>query len=552
MGEELHDLDVLALDCQASGATPAYGDLIELGWARCGARGIEGPLHSHWLVPRTERRISRAVRELTGWAESCLEQALPEEEAYRALLAELGERPQPTVIHYARFELPFLRDLHARLGDGEFPFDVVDLHAVAARLFPNLPRRNIRALAGFLGHAPELLRRCGGHVEATAFIWKALLPELAQRSVRRWSELKTWLESAPSVKRTRRVFPLAAERRRSLPDAPGVYRFVRKNGDIIYVGKAASLRKRVASHFAGGARATERSLEMLTQVADIAVSPTASILEAALLECDEIKRIDPPYNVQLRRGERSAWYAARDLWETRPSCDEEHRVGPLPSSKALLSYAALVSLAKGEPADARLCSLALAVPLQFRPDEALFQEGWSGFVSDHLCAEQLAPARRLHEASRALWLARGRSEPDASPEDAPPDFWDLARVRRRLERNLVQGGLLLRRARWLRLLAEAELLYRESAMPEARYLRLDAGHVVAGETIDRARLAAIAARRPRVSRCEHRTFDAATYDRLRVVATELRRVLDEGGVATVRLGHHVFEGERLARLLQGV
>ena len=92
--------------------------------------------------------------------------------------------PAPCVIHFARFELGFLEDLHRRFGEGPFPLDIVCLHEVARRLFPELPRRNIRALAGYLGHSPELVRRSAGHVEASAFIWRAVLPALESAGVR--------------------------------------------------------------------------------------------------------------------------------------------------------------------------------------------------------------------------------------------------------------------------------------------------------------------------------------------------------------------------------
>ena len=45
-----------------------------------------------------------------------------------------------------------------------------------------------------------------------------------------------------------------ADRRRELPDEPGVYLFRDRRGKVIYVGKAKSIRKRVASHFSGGGR----------------------------------------------------------------------------------------------------------------------------------------------------------------------------------------------------------------------------------------------------------------------------------------------------------
>jgi hypothetical protein len=47
-------------------------------------------------------------------------------------------------------------------------------------------------------------------------------------------------------------------------------------------------------------------------------------------------------------------------------------------------------------------------------------------------------------------------------------------------------------------------------------------------------------------------FDAAIYDRLRVLLTELRRILDEGGDVALRIGRRTFAAERLATLMYGV
>ncbi|HEX6243914.1 MAG TPA: hypothetical protein VFZ61_23525, partial [Polyangiales bacterium] len=140
MSLELQALRVLALDCQAAGATPAHGDLLELGWAISAPGDVHGQIESHWVLPRSERRVSRAVRELTGWDERCLAQARPELELWTELLTTLEQLPQqpaPCVVHFARFELGFLRDLHARLTpDRPFPLDVVCVHEIALRLFP--------------------------------------------------------------------------------------------------------------------------------------------------------------------------------------------------------------------------------------------------------------------------------------------------------------------------------------------------------------------------------------------------------------------------------
>jgi DNA polymerase-3 subunit epsilon len=559
MSSLLRDSLVLVLDCQASGATPAHGDLLELAWATCGPEGIIEGVRSHYIVPRTERRISAPVRELTGWSEARLAESVPEGEAFAALhadVARLQRAPDErvrAVIHVARFEIPFLRDLYARIGGSDLPLDTTCVHMVAARLMPDLPRRSIRALAGHLGHSLALTRCAAGHVEATAFIWRTLLPRLEELGVITFEELASWLaQPAPSVPRGKRKFPLAVERRRALPDRPGVYRFVRKNGDVLYVGKATSLKKRVAGHFRSTGPHTERALELLTQVHDIVVTETPSILEAALLESDEIKALDPPYNVQLRALERQAWFASRTLDEARPAYDERHRIGPLPSRGAVTALHALTALVAGEAPTPRLQAMSLAVPAQFVPGEPLFGEGFREFDAQ-LPAGVEPVQRRVALAALALWLERGRSEVDESSEELPPDGWDLPRVKRRLDRSLIQAGLLVRRARWLCVLADADVAFREPRMTSARALAVARGELLARRDLAEIQdVAKLAVRPVSPLRLRQVAFDAARYDRMRVLATELSRVHAEGGQVAVRIGAHLLAGERLARLLRTV
>ncbi|HEY6879413.1 MAG TPA: hypothetical protein VI299_15405, partial [Polyangiales bacterium] len=59
-------------------------------------------------------------------------------------------------------------------------------------------------------------------------------------------------------------------------------------------------------------------------------------------------------------------------------------------------------------------------------------------------------------------------------------------------------------------------------------------------------LASLPARKPHTQRTT--SYDAASYDRLRVLATELRRVQDDGGEIAVRFGGHAFQGARFERL----
>ena len=86
---------------------------------------------------------------------------------------------------------------------------------------------------------------------------------------------------------------------KTLPDAPGVYRMMDAKGDVLYVGKAKSLKKRVASYAKSGGH-TERIARMILETAEMLFVTTASETEALLLESNLIKRLKPRYNVSFR------------------------------------------------------------------------------------------------------------------------------------------------------------------------------------------------------------------------------------------------------------
>src|ERR1700743_554534 len=86
---------------------------------------------------------------------------------------------------------------------------------------------------------------------------------------------------------------------KTLPDGPGVYRMLSAAGDVLYVGKAKSLKKRVSS-YAKGAVHSERLTRMIAETAEMLFVTTASEIEALLLESNLIKQLKPRYNVSYR------------------------------------------------------------------------------------------------------------------------------------------------------------------------------------------------------------------------------------------------------------
>jgi excinuclease ABC subunit C len=133
-----------------------------------------------------------------------------------------------------------------------------------------------------------------------------------------------------------------AEKRRDLPDEPGVYLFRDARGRVIYVGKAKSIRKRVASHFSNpSTRAGSDLVPMIDRIEALVVHTEA---EALLVEQNFIKQYKPRFNIRLR-DDKSYPYIAISLDEHFPRVyftRERHRrdrayFGPYSNAKRVRS-----------------------------------------------------------------------------------------------------------------------------------------------------------------------------------------------------------------------
>ena len=132
------------------------------------------------------------------------------------------------------------------------------------------------------------------------------------------------------------------EKLRLLPDHPGVYLFRDAEGQILYVGKAISLRNRVRSYFQAGRGLEAKTQVLVALVADMEVILTDSEVEALILENNLIKRHQPKYNIRLRDDKQypslrldlgAAWPRLEVV--RRPADDGARYFGPYPHAAAV-------------------------------------------------------------------------------------------------------------------------------------------------------------------------------------------------------------------------
>ncbi len=134
----------------------------------------------------------------------------------------------------------------------------------------------------------------------------------------------------------------AAELAMQLPASPGVYLMKDTQGNILYIGKAATLQHRVRSYFSRTGNLDPKTRRMVARIADIDFFVTASEEEALVLELNLIKRHSPYYNIRLK-DDKTFPYLKIDVDEDWPRVQITRRLegnggryfGPFASTKSI-------------------------------------------------------------------------------------------------------------------------------------------------------------------------------------------------------------------------
>ena len=326
----LEDATYVVVDLETTGLRPGRSGICEIGAVRL--HGFEVEAEFQTLVD-PGMPLDAGASAVTGLCSEQLRGAPDPAKAVRSFLGFAGDAV--LVAHNARFDLAFLDRETERLTGSRIGSPVVDTVRLARTLLAGrVAGFGLAQLAWFLGTSEQPCHRALPDARATAELLLALIGLAQERGARTVADL-----TGLAATRTRRLLG-----KRHLvfgaPSRPGVYFFLGRNDQVLYVGRARDLRSRLRSYFRSDRQrpAVEAALAAAER---IEWRVTGSELEAALEELRLIRNIRPPGNARVARPERHVWLRQRGdsvVASTRPS-----PVGPLRSRRTAQLAARVLS-----------------------------------------------------------------------------------------------------------------------------------------------------------------------------------------------------------------
>lgn len=231
------------------------------------------------------RQVPYFITGLTGITTDMVRDAPAFEDIAKEIYGWLKDRV--FVAHNAHFDYSFLKK---EFDDAGIHWSTRKLCTVrlGRKIIPGLDSYGLGRLAESLGIKIPDRHRAGGDAEATAKIFDLLLKRDTEGVI------------AKALKRNsgETILPpnLSKEEFDKLPGIAGVYYFHDVHGNVIYVGKAINIKKRIAGHFTGEAREWNRS-NIRNEIHHISYEPTGNELIALILESQEIRKLWPKYNL---------------------------------------------------------------------------------------------------------------------------------------------------------------------------------------------------------------------------------------------------------------
>lgn len=236
-----------------------------------------------------ERYIPNSITRLTGITNEMVKDA-PKFYEVAKKIVEITDG-MIFVAHNVNFDYGFVRNEFKSLGY-DYKREKLCTIKLSRKLLPKRPSYSLGRLCESLGITNESRHRAEGDAEATAQLFDILLAKKNQHSIFQKQDIDEIGQTRLDSFRKHLVS--------KLPEETGIYYFLDKSNQILYVGKSKNIKTRAFSHLTDKRKKEQR---LCTQVFDIDFEITGSELIALLMEAAEIKKHKPEFNQMRQRTE---------------------------------------------------------------------------------------------------------------------------------------------------------------------------------------------------------------------------------------------------------
>jgi DNA polymerase-3 subunit epsilon len=298
----LYDTTFVVVDLETTGTSPDGDAITEIGAVK--VRGGE-VLGEFATLVNPGRAIPPAIVQITGITTAMVYEA-PRIEAVLPGFLEFA-KGAVLVAHNARFDMAFLRAAAARMDTPWPSAPVVCTVKLARRVLARdeAPSVRLGVLAPLLGATTQPNHRALDDARATVDVLHALIGRVGNLGVHSLTELLDYLPNVTPRQRAKRVLA------NDLPTSPGVYLFRGPSDEVLYIGTAVNLRRRVRNYFTGS-ETRGRMKEMVSLAIRVDHVVCAHGLEAGVRELRLIVAHTPPYNRRSKFPKRGWWITLTD------------------------------------------------------------------------------------------------------------------------------------------------------------------------------------------------------------------------------------------------
>ncbi len=301
--KSIWEIPFVVVDVETTGGNPINERIIDIGCVTTVGGEIVSSYNS---LVNPHQFIPPFISKMTGISNEMVFNASEAEEVFNELRTYFQQNDAVFVAHNAQFDWAFVLNTFLRCNIDPPELKRLCTLKLSRRLLKKNLKKNVGSLANYFNITVNGRHRALGDALATAQILIELL-DIAEKehNISTVDELlKFQNKKITNFKTPLNVFKRLESQLQNLPSSPGVYYFLDKFKNILYIGKAKSLKDRVNSYFNKEPYTSRKISEMLKLSHFILWEETGTELMALIKESAKIKEIKPPYNT-LDKRERS-------------------------------------------------------------------------------------------------------------------------------------------------------------------------------------------------------------------------------------------------------